>query len=97
MEITSKQRAKLRSLAQTEDTIAQFGKDELTDAQVAMIDNALKKRELIKCSCLETSPYTAEELMQILAEKTNSLPVTAIGRKFVLYKRNNKKPIIKLD
>ena len=97
MELTSKQRAKLRSIAQTEDTIAQFGKEELTDAQVTMIDKALTKRELIKCSVLETSPYTASEIMNILAEKTNSIPVTAIGRKFVLYRRNKKKPQINLD
>lgn len=97
MELTSKQRAKLRSIAQTEDTIAQFGKDELSPAQIDMIDRALEKREIVKCSCLETSPYTARELMDILAEKTNSTPVTAIGRKFVLFRPNKKKPQIKLD
>lgn len=96
MELTSKQRARLRSLAQAEETIAQFGKDELSEPQVKMIKDSLTKRELIKCSVLESSPYEAAELMNILAEKTNSTPITAIGRKFVLYKRNNKKPIITL-
>ena len=97
MEITSKQRAKLRGMAQNIDAIAQFGKNELSDEQVIMVDQMLTKRELIKCSVLENSPYTARELAGLLAEKTNAIAVDAIGRKFVLYRRNEKDPVIELD
>ena len=97
MEITSKQRAKLRGMAQNIDAIAQFGKNELSDEQVVMVDQMLTKRELIKCSVLENSPYTARELAGLLAEKTNAIAVDAIGRKFVLYRRNEKDPVIELD
>ena len=97
MEITSKQRAKLRGMAQNIEAIAQFGKYELSDEQIVMVEQMLTKRELIKCSVLESSPYTARELANILAEKTGAVAVDAIGRKFVLYRRNEKDPVIKLD
>lgn len=97
MEITSKQRAKLRGMAQNIDTIAQFGKNELSPEQIVMVEQMLTKRELIKCSVLENSPYTARELANILAEETGAVAVDAIGRKFVLYRRNEKDPVITLD
>ncbi len=96
MALTSKQRAKLRSLAQNLDAIAQFGKNEVTDEQIEMVDRMLTARELIKCTVLESSPYTAREACEILAEKTGAEPVQAIGRRFVLYRRNNEKPVIEL-
>lgn len=97
MELTSKQRAKLRGLAQSLDTIGQFGKGELTEQQVVMVQQQLLKRELIKLSVLETSPYTARELAEIIAAKTDSVVVGTIGRRLVLYKRNEKDPVISLD
>lgn len=97
MEITSKQRAKLRGMAQNIEAIAQFGKSELSSEQITMVEQMLTKRELIKCSVLESSPYTARELANILAEETGAIAVDAIGRKFVLYRRNEKDPVISLD
>ena len=46
--ITSKQRAQLRGLAMTEDTIIQIGKGGVTDAVVQSVSAALKARELVK-------------------------------------------------
>ena len=97
MEITTKQRAKLRGMAQTLEVTAQFGKNELSQQQLDMVDQLLTKRELIKCSVLEASPYTARELCEIIAEKTNAVPVASIGKKFVLYRKNKKEPKISLD
>jgi RNA-binding protein len=97
MALTSKQRARLKSLAQTTECIAQFGKNEITEEQIHMLDQMLEKRELVKCTVLETSPYTAREAAQILADATGAEPVQAIGRKFVLYRRNAEKPQIEID
>lgn len=94
--ITSKQRAKLRGLANTMDTILQIGKGGVIDTTVAQADDALTARELIKLRVLETSPATAREAAQDLAERLNADIVQVIGTRFVLFRRNPKKPQIEL-
>ena len=95
MTITSKQRAFLKGLAQTITPAAQFGKGELTGDQITMIEQLLVKRELIKCSVLETSPYTARELCALICEKTDAAPVQVICRRFVIYRPNPENPVIR--
>ena len=46
--LTSKERAYLRSLANTMDPIFQFGKGGVSDNFIKQIDDALEARELIK-------------------------------------------------
>ncbi len=94
--LTSKQRAKLRSIASTEDTIFQIGKGGIPDTLVNQVEDALRVREIIKMKVLENSSYTPREAGEELAEKTNSELVQVIGNKLVLYKRNPKDPVIKL-
>ena len=86
--MTSKERARLRSLASTEDTIIQVGKGGITEAVVASVDTALKARELIKGKVLESSMLTAREACELLAEACGAEPIQAIGPKFVLYRKN---------
>jgi RNA-binding protein len=88
MMLTSKQRAYLRGLASTEDTILQIGKNGINDNLITQVDDALKARELIKMSVLETAPVTAQEAAYSLAEATKSEVVTTIGSKLVLFRRN---------
>lgn len=95
--LTSKQRAKLRGMANTMDAILQVGKGGISDLLLKQVDDALKARELIKMSVLETSPQNAREVAQELAKALGAEPVQAIGSKFVLYRRNPKKPVIELD
>ena len=86
--ITSKQRAYLRSLANPIDTILIVGKGGMSDDIITQANDALNKREIIKGKVLrETSPIDA---------KTNSEVIQVIGYKFVLYKKNKDKPVIKL-
>ncbi len=48
MNITSKQRAYLKGLANSRDAIFQVGKSSLTPEMVTAVDEALEKRELVK-------------------------------------------------
>ena len=48
MELTSKQRAQLRGLANTIDTIIHVGKDGIGENLIKQADDALEARELIK-------------------------------------------------
>ena len=91
MDLTSKQRAQLRSLANSIDTIVHVGKDGLGENLVKQADNALEARELIKGKVLENSMLTAREAAEELAVATRSEVVQVIGTKFVLYRPSHKK------
>lgn len=97
MELTSKQRAYLRGLANPLDTIVQIGKNPVSPELVKQVDDALTARELIKLRVLGNSMYSAREAAAELAEATHSAVVQVIGTKFVLYRPNRKKPVIVLD
>ena len=92
MDLTSKQRAQLRGLANGIDTILQVGKDGIGENLIQQADDALEARELIKCRVLETSEYTAREAADALAQATRSEVVQVIGTKFVLYRESHSKP-----
>lgn len=94
--LTSKQRAKLKSVAMTEDTIFQVGKNGIPDTLVTQVSDALKAREIVKMKVLDSSPVTAQEAAAELSEKTKSEVVQVIGNKLVLFKRNPQQPKIKL-
>jgi len=96
MALTSKQRAQLRGLAAEEDTIVIVGKGGINDNIIESITNALKARELIKGKVLETCELTAREVCDELSAACKAEQVQVIGTKFVLYKRNEKKPMIEL-
>lgn len=88
--ITTKQRAKLRGVANTIDTILQIGKSGIVDNLIEQVDGALLARELIKLRVLETSPITAKEAAQELATATSADIVQVIGSRLVLFRRNTK-------
>lgn len=88
--ITPKQRAALRSMANTIDPIFQIGKDDVGSALIRAVDEALEKRELIKLSILQTAAVTAKEAAQQIAAETNAEIVQCIGRRFVLYRESEK-------
>ena len=93
MELTSKQRAQLRGLANTMDTILHIGKDGIGENLVKQADDALEARELIKGKVLENNiEYDARLAAQELAKATCSEVVQVIGTKFVLYRESHSKP-----
>ena len=96
MALTSKQRAQLKGLAMTEDTIIQIGKGGVCENTLTQVKDALKARELIKGRVLENSLLTAREAADALAEACDAETVQTIGSKFVLYKMNAKEPKIAL-
>ena len=92
MELTSKQRAQLRGLANSLEPIVHIGKDGIGDNLVKQADDALEARELIKCTVLENSLYTAREACDELSKLVRAEQVQVIGSKFVLYRESHSKP-----
>ena len=91
MELTSKQRAQLRGLANNIDTILIVGKDGIGENLVKQANDALEARELIKGRVLENSMLSPREAAEELAPLTRSEVVQVIGTKFVLYRPSHKK------
>ncbi len=94
--LNSKQRAKLRGIASGYETIFQIGKGGIPDTLISQIEDALRKRELIKLRVLDNSMYGARDAAEEIAEKTGAEVVQVIGSRFVLFKRNPKEPVINI-
>jgi RNA-binding protein len=94
--LSSKQRAFLRSMANTMDPIMQVGKGGVGEELITSVDHALEARELIKMSVLDTAPVSAREAADELEEATGADVVAVVGRRFVLYRPSKKKKKIEL-
>lgn len=94
--LNSRQRAQLRGLANTMETILQVGKSGVTENTVKQVSDALEARELIKLRTLETCPTSSRETADEIAEKTGADVVQVIGTRFVLYKESQDNKQIKL-
>ena len=91
MELNSRQRAQLRGLANSIDTIIHIGKDGIGENLIKQANDALEARELIKGKVLENSMLSAREGAEELAQATRSEVVQVIGTKFVLYRETHSK------
>jgi len=94
--LTSKQRAFLRSMANSIEPILHVGKGDISPAMLKQADDALTAREIIKGKVLENSPLTSRQAAEEIASNVNAEVVQVIGRTFVLYRENKKEPKITL-
>jgi RNA-binding protein len=84
-------------MANTMQPVLYIGKDGITDATIKEAYDALQARELIKCSVQQNASVSAREACETLCEKLGAFPVQTIGKKFVIYRRNEKKPVIEFE
>ena len=94
--LTSKQRASLRGMANTLDTILYIGKEGITDNTVKEAYDALEARELIKCAVQQGCELTAREALEELGARVHAVPVQCIGRRFVMYRESRQNRRIEL-
>ncbi len=88
--LTSKERAELRSQANTLETTLMVGKGGITEAVIAEADRLLTARELVKGKVLEGAFMTPREVCDALCEATGADGVAVIGTKFVMYRFSEK-------
>lgn len=94
--LTSKQRAYLIGLSNTEPVLLQIGRNGVTPESVASAEEIFNGRELFKGSVLKNCPEQPEDCARMLAERTRAELVRVIGRKFILYRADQDKPVIEL-
>ena len=92
--LKGKQRAYLRSIANTLKPITQIGKDGVTESFLEQLDSMLTSREIVKVTILETAGLDSKEAANAICETLRAEFVQAIGSKFTLYRRNNDNPKI---
>ncbi len=97
--MTGKERAKLRAIANSYETILYVGKNGIGDDVVKQADDALTARELIKAKVHETCELSPREVCTELCGRLNAEPVQVIGTKFVIYRQNTdpKKRVVFVD
>ena len=93
MNLTSKQRANLRSIASQIEPCYIIGKGNVTDNIIKGIDEALAKRELIKITVLKSADLKAREMVDEIAQALDATVVCTIGNKIVLYRYSDKEGI----
>jgi RNA-binding protein len=94
--LTSKQRAALKAMANNIEPIIYVGKSGVTDNVIMQAEEALTARELIKGTVQQTSPVSASEALEAIAQKTGADEVLSSGRKFVLYRPRPEDPSIRI-
>ncbi len=88
--LTSKDRAYLKRVISSQSSVYQIGKDGLSDAVVAGVEEVLKARELIKINVLQNCDFQAKVLAEQIKDSLKCEVVAVIGRKIILYKLNPK-------
>lgn len=96
MELTSKQRAYLKSLANGIDPVFQVGKASLTPEFTASVADAFNTRELLKIAVLKNCADDPGMIAEAVADRTHAAVVQVIGKKIILYKPDKKNPKIVL-
>lgn len=94
--MTSKQRATLRSMANTLQPIFQIGKGGITPNIYKQFEDALEARELVKASVLNNADIPAKMVAEDIATEIGAEVVSVVGNKFVLYKASKKHKTIEL-
>lgn len=92
LSLNTKQKQYLKGLAHPLNPLVQVGKEGLSNGLIAMTNQELLHHELIKVKLGSNSGLDKHVTSVEIADKTESVLVQLIGKTFVLYKPNPKKP-----
>lgn len=86
--LKGKDRAYLKSLANTMDPLVQIGKSGLSDGLIRQLDKSLEDHELVKIRVLQNSPLGVKEIVEEILTKTGAEFVQQIGSKLTIYRES---------
>ena len=90
--ITARQKKFLKGLAHPLNALVHIGKDGISPGILDTVRSELVNHELIKVKIGSNNNLEKHDTSQKIAEQTDSTLVLLIGKTFVLYKKNLKKP-----
>ncbi len=93
--LTGKQRRFLRGLGHHLQPVVMIGKDELTEALVVAVEEALDAHELIKVKLQDGCLLDRKDAAERLAKRTSSAIAQILGKTILLY-RAAEEPVITL-
>ena len=88
--LNSKQIKYLKSLANTIEAKYQIGKNNISDNTIELLDNALKKNELIKVSVNASVKEEKEEISIVLKDRLYCEVVQIVGNVITQFRKNHK-------
>ena len=95
--LTSRQRAHLRSVAHGQDPLVHVGKEGVTDAVSAAIEEAFNTRELVTIRVLDNAPRSVRDVAEAVAGGLEDVQVVrTIGGTALLYRPHPDDPEIEL-
>lgn len=95
--MTTKQRARLRSMGTALEPVLHIGKDGITDNLAKQAWDALEARELIKVTVQKNAPFGAREACEALCDRVHAEPIQVIGSRFVIYRQARENSKIKIE
>ena len=89
-----KQLQHLKALAHHLKPVIQIGQQGVTENVIAETDRALSHHELIKIKVSGSDRDIRAKSIEDVCEKTSAIVVQQIGSTAVLFRRNDKKPVV---
>jgi RNA-binding protein len=94
MNLTSKERAKLRAIGNGIESLVRVGKDGMSSNIVDSLNDVLRTRELVKVKMLNNSEEDIKSVAAELAEKSGAEIIHIMGKTILLFKENKEKPVV---
>ncbi len=94
MNLTSKERAKLRAIGNGIDALVRVGKDGMSSNIVESLNDALRTKELVKVKMLNNSEEDIKAVAAELAEKSGAELIHIMGKTILFFKENKEKPVV---
>lgn len=94
MNLTEKHKKQLRKLGHSLKPVVTIADQGLKETVIAATDEALDTHELIKIRLRGGDREERKQILNALSEQTGAVVVSQIGFTALLFRRNNKKPVI---
>ena len=91
--LSSKKRAKIRSIVHEIKPNVMIGKDGITENIIEEIDNILLNKEIAKIKLLNNFDEDIKDVVESLSNKTDSYVISVMGNVIILYRYSEKEGV----